>query len=207
MVPFDKISKIVTRNCFIISAQSNPTTTAYQMPSLNPDSASECGFPPRIDLHKFDSIEKLKREEAGHLRHFHNLATQVDGQWAHMGTQYSAQEWVDGYRYQLATMAYAAGAAHYFRLPALRSCFKQLLQDLISKMLRPEVWGYWFNSSHSGKLVDPDIKELRQPWADPIVRENIMVRHAPISTMNNSMTMAVFRTSASYGVAIHDAVQ
>ncbi|KAF2843839.1 hypothetical protein T440DRAFT_411307, partial [Plenodomus tracheiphilus IPT5] len=131
-------------------------------------------FPQQLDPRSFGSLKKLTREQAGHLRHFHNLAAQADGQWAHMGSQFSDQEWLDGYRYQLATMAYAAGAAHYHRLPAMRSSFKKLFQDLISKMLRREVWGYWYNTSHSGKFVDPDIEELRKPWADPIVRENIM---------------------------------
>lgn len=145
------------------------------MHSSTHDSGCVSEFPALIDLRLFNAAEKLSPEQAGHLRHFHNLASQEDGQWGLMGAQFSAQEWVDGYRYQLATMAYAAGAAHYHRLPALRSCFKKLLQDLISKMLRPEVWSYWFNTSHSGKFVDPDIKELRKPWADPIVRENIMV--------------------------------
>lgn len=119
--------------------------------------------------------EKLSCEQAGHLRHFHNLATQRDGEWGPMGGQEPGQEWLDAYRYQLATMAYAAGAAHYHRLPALRSVFKSLLESLIKKMLRREVWGYWFLTSHSGKFVDPDIEKLREPWADPIVKENIMV--------------------------------
>lgn len=37
------------------------------------------------------------------------------------------------------------------------------------------MWGYWFLTSHSGSFVDPDLKELRKPWADPICKENIMV--------------------------------
>ncbi|WAO86981.1 Ldi domain-containing protein [Fusarium falciforme] len=116
----------------------------------------------------------MSREEAGHLRHFYNLASQKDGEWRHMGSQVAGQEWLDGYRYQLATMAYAAGAAHYFRLPLLRSLFKALFEQLISKMLLRDVWGYWYLTSHSGTLVDPDLTELRKPWADPVAKENIM---------------------------------
>jgi hypothetical protein len=71
-------------------------------------------------------------------------------------------------------MAYAAGVAHYHRLPAMRSAFKSLLRQIIHKMLRREVWGYWFNTSHGGNLLDPDLKELRKPWADPVIKENIM---------------------------------
>lgn len=122
-----------------------------------------------------EKYEKRSGKQAGHLRHFHNLASQRDGEWSLMGSQEAGQEWLDAYRYQLATMAYASGAAHYHRLPALRSIFKVLLERLIKKMLRRDVWGYWFLTSHSGKLVDPDIEELRKPWADPIIKENIMV--------------------------------
>ncbi|KAF8204195.1 hypothetical protein K438DRAFT_1932285 [Mycena galopus ATCC 62051] len=117
---------------------------------------------------------KLSLAQAGHLRHFHNLATAPPGEWPHMGTQAPGQEWLDALRYQLATMAYAAGAAHFHRLPALRSLFKSLLEDLIAKMLDKEVWGYWYLTSQSGRMADPDIEELRKPWADPIVTENIM---------------------------------
>ncbi|KAF8503084.1 hypothetical protein JB92DRAFT_816875 [Gautieria morchelliformis] len=130
-------------------------------------------FPPTLASSTI-TLPKLDRQQAGHLRHFHNLASQLDGEWAHMGALEPAQEWLDSYRYQLATMVYAAGATHYHRLPALRGLFQELLLKLIHKMLRKEVWGYWYLTSQSGKLVDPDIKELRRPWADPIVRENIM---------------------------------
>ncbi|KIL87247.1 hypothetical protein FAVG1_09805 [Fusarium avenaceum] len=117
---------------------------------------------------------KLDDNQAGHLRHFHNLASQIDGEWRHMGTQEPGQEWLDTYRYQISCMAYGASVAHYHRLPALRSVFKPLVRRLIHKMLRREVWGYWFNTSLAGNRTNPDRKVLRTPWADPIVRENIM---------------------------------
>lgn len=121
-----------------------------------------------------ENYPRLSAQQASHLRHFHNLATQIDGEWRHMGTQEPAQEFLDAYRYQLATMCYAAGLAHYHRMPLLRTVFKSLMRSLIHKMLRREVWGYWFNTSHSGPFVDPSLTELRKPWADPVVRENIM---------------------------------
>ncbi|KAL6693922.1 hypothetical protein J3F84DRAFT_378079 [Trichoderma pleuroticola] len=124
-----------------------------------------------VDLSKYD---KLNAAQAGHLRHFHNLASQMDGEWHHMGAQEPMQEFLDAYRFQLATMAYGTGAAHYHRLPALRSPLKSLMRRLIHKMLRKEVWAYWFNTSLAGNRTDPDRTELRKPWADPVVRENIM---------------------------------
>jgi hypothetical protein len=117
---------------------------------------------------------KLTSEQAGHLRHFHNLVSQPDGEWHHFGTVEGQQEWDDAYRYQLATMTYAAGVTHYRRLPAMRSTFKTLMRRMIHKMLRREVWGYWFTTSHGGNLLDPDLTELRKPWADPVIKENIM---------------------------------
>ncbi|KAJ0162144.1 hypothetical protein CTA2_5049 [Colletotrichum tanaceti] len=126
----------------------------------------------RIDLSKY---EKLDRKQAGHLRHFHNLVDQMDGDWHGMGSQQDAhQEFIDAYRYQLAQMSYGAAVAHYHRLPAARSVFKPLLRRIIHKMLRPEVWGYWYLTSQSGSFVDPDLTELRKPWADPVAAENIM---------------------------------
>lgn len=124
---------------------------------------------------RFKDYAKLSRAQAGHIRHFYNLASQIDGEWSLMGHQDPGQEWETSYRYQLAIMAYAAGAAHYHRLPAMRAMFKTLLGKLIHKMLRREVWSYWYLTSQGGVMGDPDLKELRKPWADPVVRENIMV--------------------------------
>ena len=131
-------------------------------------------LPKRLD-DCFFSEPKLSREQCGHLRHFWNLASLPDGDWSLMGSQDSLQEHDTAYRYQLSAMAYGAGAAHYHRLPAMKSMFKPLIRRLISKMLRREVWGYWYMTSQSGVGADPDIKELRQPWADPVCKENIMV--------------------------------
>lgn len=131
-------------------------------------------LPQKLD-NRFNKYPKLSREQCGHLRHFHNIASKLDGEWSFMGSQEPGQEWDTAYRYQLATMTYAAGAAHYHRLPAMRSVFKGLIWKLIGKMLRREVWGYWYLTSQSGIRVNPDLKELRKPWADPVCKENIMV--------------------------------
>jgi hypothetical protein len=117
---------------------------------------------------------KLDRKQAGHLRHFYNLVSQPDGNWRHFETADAHEEFDDARRYQLATMAYATGAAHYHRLPALRGAFQRLMRQMITKMLLKEVWSYWFLASHGGRVFDPDLKELRRPWADPVVKENIM---------------------------------
>jgi hypothetical protein len=48
------------------------------------------------------------------------------------------------------------------------------MRSIIHKMLDRQVWGYWFSTSLGGVACDPSLTELRKPWADPIVRENIM---------------------------------
>lgn len=143
-------------------------------------SLSTAGSLPNRLGEEFQALLKLTREQCGHIRHFHNLASQLDGDWTFMGSQEPGQEWETARRYQLATMAYAAGAAHYHRLPAMRFMFKALLQRLIAKMLHREVWGYWYLTSQSGIQTDPDLKELRKPWADPVCKENIMVITSPL---------------------------
>lgn len=71
-------------------------------------------------------------------------------------------------------MTYAAGSSHFHRQPILRSVYKALFRGLIHKMLFKPVWAYWFHTSLGGIATDPDLDKLRQPWADPIVKENIM---------------------------------
>lgn len=124
-----------------------------------------------IDISKYP---KLDHKQAGHLRHLHNLVSQPDGEWHHFGCLEEGQELDDAYRYQLATMAYATGLAHYHHLPAMRGPLKQLFRSIIHKMLLRQVWGYWFNTSHGGFILDPDLPDLRPPWADPVIKENIM---------------------------------
>ena len=176
---------------------------------------------------EFSLLPKLTREQCGHLRHFHNLASQPDGDWSFMGGASGQDNDEGSYRYQLAFMAYAAGAAHYHRLPALRSVFRSLLEKLIKKMLHPDVWGYWYLTSQSGVKLDPDLKELRKPWADPVCKENVMVsnkrtsldffawiqhrchvQYEPRLPRNFLIhVVLVFRSSVSNGISLLDALR
>ncbi|PGH09436.1 hypothetical protein GX51_00541 [Blastomyces parvus] len=106
-------------------------------------------FPKTLPL-DLSKCPKLSPKQASHLRHFYNISTSFDGEWPHMGTQNPDQAFLDAYRYQLATMAYAAGLAHYHRPPVMRSLFKPLIRNWIRKMLRNEVWSYWYLTSQSG---------------------------------------------------------
>lgn len=66
---------------------------------------AQAQFPSQLPFALTEKFEKLTRAQAGHLRHFHNLVTQKQGEWALMGGQEPGQEWLDALRYQLATMA------------------------------------------------------------------------------------------------------
>lgn len=79
---------------------------------------------------------KLNDKQAGHLRHFHNLVSQPDGEWYHFGSSDPHSEFDDAARYQLATMTYAMAVAHFHRLPVLKGPFKALMRRTIHKMLR-----------------------------------------------------------------------
>jgi hypothetical protein len=137
-----------------IGATGVPQTTLTDTVGLPPGAES---LPQKLG-ERFKSLPKLSREQCGHIRHFHNLASTLGGEWGLMGSQELGQEWDTAYRYQLATMTYAAGGAHYHRLPAMRSMFKSLFEKLNAKMLRREFWGYWYLTSQSGINSDPDLK-------------------------------------------------
>ena len=116
----------------------------------------------------------LDDAQAAHIRHILNLAAMPDGEWRHMGSSDPGQEWLDAYRYQIAFMAYTLGLAAYHHLPAAAETLRAPFDALIRKMLRREVWAYWRATSQSGPRLDPGLAALREPWTDPVVRENIM---------------------------------
>ena len=120
------------------------------------------------------SYPGLDEDQRGHLRHIHNLAAQLPGDWSRMGDGDPAQESFSAYRFQLAYMAYALGLAYRHRLPAAREPMRQTFQLLIEKMLRRDVWSYWKDISRSSPRLDPDLVGLRPSVTDPIGRENIM---------------------------------
>ncbi len=116
----------------------------------------------------------LDRLQAGHLRHLLNLAAQPDGDWTHMMTAEVEQQGLASWRYQLSHFVYAMGLAHYHHLPAAPGLFREPMQRVITKMLRHDVWRYWYEESRSSPRFDPGITAPREPWADPVAKENIM---------------------------------
>lgn len=118
-------------------------------------------------------VPELDRFQTGHLRHIENIARQLPNDWANMGTQLSWQENFEAFRYQLAYMAYAVALTHFHRLPAAPGYFRQTFDDLIQKMLLPDVWYFWRETSRGGGEVNKDAP-ISPGQVNPIDRDNIM---------------------------------
>ncbi|MGQ4598710.1 linalool dehydratase/isomerase domain-containing protein [Nocardia sp. R6R-6] len=116
----------------------------------------------------------LTTEQLGHLRHFDNLSRQLPNDWSLMQGKANGQDDFGGYRFQLAYMAYALALTHFHRLPNAPGVFKPVLERLIDKLLLPEVWMYWRDSSRGGSVFNAHLSDGYHEQWDPVVRENIM---------------------------------
>ncbi len=120
------------------------------------------------------AAQGLDTQQLGHLRHFANLARQPPNQWELMKGKGYGQEDFGGYRFQLAYMAYALALTHRHRLPAAPGVFKPIFEQLIEKILLPEVWMYWRDVSRGGSVFNAHLAaNYHEEW-DPVVRDNIM---------------------------------
>lgn len=125
------------------------------------------------DLELIARLPLLDKFQIGHLRHIENLAHQLDNEWAHMGIRTAWQENFEALRYQLAYMAYAVGLTHFNRVPAAPGYFRSTFDRLVQKMLLPDVWYYWRETSRGGGSANMDAP-ISDGWIDPVVRDNIM---------------------------------
>ena len=116
----------------------------------------------------------LTEPQIGHLRHFDDLSRQLPNDWSSMEGKGIGQDDFGGYRFQLAYMAFALALAHRHRLPAAPGAFRGTFQRLIEKILLPEVWMYWRDTSRGGAIFNMHLADrLREEW-NPVVRDNIM---------------------------------
>ncbi|QRF62339.1 hypothetical protein [Variovorax sp. UC122_21] len=121
-----------------------------------------------------EAHDTLTDRQAGHLRHFANLARQPPNDWSLMQGRGAGQDDFGGYRFQLSYMAYALALAHRHRLPAAPGAFKPVFERLVEKMLLPEVWMYWARVSRGGSVFNLHLSDrLEEQW-DPVARDNIM---------------------------------
>jgi Linalool dehydratase/isomerase len=117
---------------------------------------------------------ELSAEQVGHLRHFANLLRQPINDWSFMKGKGLGQDDFGGYRFQLAYMTYALALAHMHRLPAAPGLFKPLFEKAIEKMLHPDVWIYWKDTSRGGAAFNAHLSDNYQEQYNPVVKDNIM---------------------------------
>lgn len=117
---------------------------------------------------------ELSAEQVGHLRHFANLLAQPPNDWSFMQGKATGQDDFGGYRFQLAYMTYALALTHQHRLPAAPGLFKPLVAKAIEKMLLPEVWIYWKDTSRGGAAFNAHVSDQYHEEYNPVARDNIM---------------------------------
>jgi hypothetical protein len=83
------------------------------------------------------------------------------------------QEDFSAYRYQLGYMSLAMSLAHYHQLPAAPAVFRGQLERLIRRMLEPDVWTYWRDTSTQGGYGPFALPRLPSR-TDPVAVDNIM---------------------------------
>lgn len=62
------------------------STIEQEQPRITIEAAQGHGFAQKLD-ERYTRTFKLTTEQCGHLRHFHNLASQIDGEWSLVGSQ------------------------------------------------------------------------------------------------------------------------
>lgn len=115
----------------------------------------------------------LSDEQVGSIRHIDNLSRLPRGDWHHMTGPLPLQEDFNAYRYQLGYMSLALALAHYHRLPAAPAVFQGTLDRLIQRMLEPDVWWYWRDTSTAGGFGGLELPRLPSQ-SDPVAQDNIM---------------------------------
>jgi hypothetical protein len=116
----------------------------------------------------------LNDTQADHLRHLINLSLLPPNDWSLMGTRVVGQDDFASLRYQLAYMIYTAALTYRHRLPAAPGLFQPLIRRLIDKLLEPEVWLYWKDTSRGHAAFNEHLsQDYIEQW-DPVVRDNIM---------------------------------
>ncbi len=116
----------------------------------------------------------LTDQQLGHLRHFDNLSRLAPNDWSLMQSLAPHQDDFTGYRFQLAYMVYAAALSHRNRLPAAPGRFQPMIERLVNKLLEPEVWLYWRDTSRGGGWFNAHLADSYSEEWDPVIKDNIM---------------------------------
>lgn len=115
----------------------------------------------------------LSEAELGHLKYFQSLAEQPSGEWE--GFYLTPIEGMNfGLRFQLAFSTYALYAMAR-RTPAYRAPYLAAIEKLVEKMLRPEVWAYWFQGAVRSLpvLTSGEVVAERKPGAVEVLHSRL----------------------------------
>ena len=127
----------------------------------------------RENLDWVQSTPLLDDLQAGSLQRMFDLANLLPDDWSGMMGRSTLQEDFGSLRFQLAYMSYALALTHAHRLPAAQAMFKAPFDNLIQKMLSPDVWSYWHYVSTGNGPFNHSLGELPPEW-NPVVTDNIM---------------------------------
>ncbi len=126
------------------------------------------------DSTQLAGVDVLTPEQLGHLRHIDNLSSQLPNDWSLMHGKAGNQDDFVGLRFQLAYSTYTLALAHFHRLPNAPGVFKPVFERLIEKMLAPEVWMYWRDTSRGGSMFNAHLADGYHSQWDPVAKDNIM---------------------------------
>ncbi|WNG25397.1 hypothetical protein F0U62_16260 [Cystobacter fuscus] len=126
-----------------------------------------------LERRRKSAVTGLDAKQLAYLRHFDNLSRRQRNDWSFMTGRTPNQMDFGGYRFQLAYAAYALALTHVHRLPAAPGALRPTFQRLVAKILEPEVWMYWRDSSRAGGIWNPHLAGRPEQW-DPVAHDNIM---------------------------------
>lgn len=130
----------------------------------------------RLDANNLAWVEQipmLDDLQAGSLKRIFDLAAQLPDDWSGMMGRSTLQEDFGSLRFQLAYMSYALALTHVHRLPAAPALFRRSFDQLIQKILSPDVWTYWHYVGTGNGPFNRALGELPATW-NPVERDNIM---------------------------------
>lgn len=123
---------------------------------------------------QYADLPSLDLKQSGQLRHAHNIAQQLPGDYTYMqGPDPDNIGDFEGYRWQLKFMMQAQALAYKNYLPAAPGAFKADYKRLMDKLLCRDCWNYWATMSRFSKATPPVGIAPGEGWWDPIVKENI----------------------------------
>lgn len=117
---------------------------------------------------------QIGTDEMGLLRWYLSLGDDPIADFSKIPAYDDKQTEGSSYRYSLAFMTYFLILEQYHKLPACSEIIQPRMDRLIRKMLDPQVWTYWANTSQGVELLEPLMNRPYPEQHDPVGDQNIM---------------------------------